>query len=262
MQPVVIELVREQAVATVRLRRPPVNAFDLHMLDLLESAIEYSETSGARCLLIRSDNPRFFSAGADIAMLKAATERDGGVDEMVAFAGRFQQVLDKLERAPFATIAVIEGVALGGGLELALACDFRLADAEAKMGLTETTLGLVPGAGGTQRLAAVVGRARARQLILTGRMIDATEADRIGLADLCAEGAPVAAGDLARELAHRPARATALAKECLLDAPSPDGYARELTASRALYGDPETAGILTEFLSSRKKSSSARKESA
>jgi enoyl-CoA hydratase/carnithine racemase len=184
------------------------------------------------------------------------------VDEMVAFAGRFQRVLDRLDRAPFATIAVIDGLALGGGLELALACDFRLAGAGAKMGLTETALGLIPGAGGTQRLAAVVGRARARQLILAGRIIDATEADRMGLADFCPEGAHAAAGDLARDLAHRPARATALAKECLLDAPSSAGYARELTASRELYGDPETAGILTEFLSSRKKSSSARKESA
>lgn len=253
MTPAVLELILNQAVATVLLRRPPVNAFDLHMLDLLDAAIEHGEKAGVRCLVVRSENPRMFSAGADIAMLQAATERAGGVDEMVAFARRFQRVLDRLERAPFATIAVIDGLALGGGLELALACDFRLAGPEARMGLTETTLGLVPGAGGTQRLAAVLGRARALQLVLTGRLVDAVEADRLGLAQLCPGGAQAAAGELARELAGRPARALALAKECVLQAPSAEGYEYELTASRELYGDPETIELLTTFLNRRKQ---------
>jgi len=250
---VVIELILNQAVATALLRRPPVNAFDLQMLDLLDAAIEHSEKAGVRCLVVRSENPGMFSAGADIAMLQAATERVGGVDEMVAFARRFQRVLDRLERAPFATIAVIDGLALGGGLELALACDFRLAGPDARMGLTETTLGLVPGAGGTQRLAEVLGQARALQLVLTGRMVDAAEAHRIGLADLCPDGAQAAAGNLARELAARPARALALAKECVLQAPSAEGYEFELTASRELYGDPETIELLTRFLNRRKQ---------
>lgn len=253
MKLVVIELVLEQSVATILLRRPPVNAFDMHMLDRLDAAIDHCETSGARVLVVRSDNPRMFSAGADIAMLQAATERTGGVDEMVAFARHFQRVLDRLEQARFATIAAIDGLALGGGLELALACDFRLAGPQAKMGLTETTLGLVPGAGGTQRLTAVIGRAKARQLVLTGRMVDGSEADRMGLADFCPDGAHGAAADLARELATRPGRALALAKECLSDAPSIQGYERELTASRELYGDPETVRLLTTFLNTRKK---------
>ena len=253
MKLVVIELILNQAVATALLRRPPVNAFDLQMLDLLDAAIEHSEKAGVRCLVVRSENPGMFSAGADIAMLQAATERVGGVDEMVAFARRFQRVLDRLERAPFATIAVIDGLALGGGLELALACDFRLAGPDARMGLTETTLGLVPGAGGTQRLAEVLGQARALQLVLTGRMVDAAEAHRIGLADLCPDGAQAAAGNLARELAARPARALALAKECVLQAPSAEGYEFELTASRELYGDPETIELLTRFLNRRKQ---------
>ncbi|MGB3484580.1 MAG: enoyl-CoA hydratase/isomerase family protein [Mycobacterium sp.] len=248
-----IELILDQSVATVLLRRPPVNAFDMRMLDLLDAAIEHSETAGARVLVVRSNNPKMFCAGADIAMLQAATERIGGVDEMVAFARRFQQVLDRLEQAPLATIAAIDGLALGGGLELALACDFRLAGPEAKMGLTETTLGLVPGAGGTQRLAAVIGRAKARQLVLTGRMVDGGEADRMGLADHCPDGAQAAAGELARTLAQRPARALALAKECVLVAPSAQGYERELTASRELYGDPETIDLLTTFLNRRKR---------
>jgi len=249
----VIELILDQSVATVLLRRPPVNAFDLDMLDLLDAALDHSETTGVRCLVVRSDDPRMFCAGADIAMLRAATERAGGVDEMVAFARGFQQVLARLERAPFVTVAAIDGLALGGGLELALACDFRLAGPEARMGLTETTLGLVPGAGGTQRLTAVLGRARARQLILTGAMIDAREADRIGLADFCPGGAQAEAGELARDMAGRPARALALAKECVLEAPSAEGYEHELTASRELYGDPETVDLLATFLNRRKQ---------
>ena len=260
MKLVMIELNLSQSVATVLLRRPPVNAFDLHMLDLLDAAIEHSQHSGVRCLVVRSENARMFSAGADIAMLQAATERIGGVDEMVAFARRFQRVLDRLEQAPFPTIAAIDGLALGGGLELALACDFRLAGPDARMGLTETTLGLVPGAGGTQRLAAVLGRARARQLVLSGRMVDAAEADRIGLADFCQGSADAAAGELSHQLAARPARALALAKECVLQAPSAEGYEFELTASRELYGDPETIELLTKFLNRRK--SKDRKETA
>lgn len=250
---VTIELILDDSVATVLLRRPPVNAVDLHMLELLDAALDQAEIAGARCLVVRSENPRMFCAGADIAMLQAAIERSGGVDEMVDFAREFQRVLARLERAPFVTVAEIDGLALGGGLELALACDFRLAGPEARMGLTETTLGLVPGAGGTQRLAAVLGRARARQLILTGRLVDAQEADRIGLADFCPDGARAAAGDLARDLAGRPARALALAKECVLEAPSADGYEHELTASRELYGDPDTVDLLTTFLNRRKQ---------
>lgn len=248
-----LELTLDGTVATVLLRRAPVNAFDVQMVDLLDDAIGKAEAAAAQCLVIRAESPRVFSAGADIAMLRAATERASGVDELVDFVRRFQEVLVRLEQVAFPTIAAIDGLALGGGLELALACDFRLAGPDAKLGLTETGLGLVPGAGGTQRLAALLGRSRARQLVLTGRILDAAEADRLGLADSAPNGAAEAAADLGADLAARPARALALAKECLSDAPSAAGYLREVSASRELYGDPETIALLHQFLDRRKK---------
>ena len=248
-----MDLTFDGTVATALLRRPPVNAFDLHMVELLDDTIGKAEAGGAHCLVIRAEVPRVFSAGADIAMLRAATETPAGVDELVDFADRFQNVLARLEKVSFPTIAAIDGLALGGGLELALACDFRLAGPGARLGLTETSLGLVPGAGGTQRLAAVIGRARARQLVLTGRMVDANEAHRLGLAELCPDGAATAAEVLAAELAARPARALALAKECLFDAPSSSGYRRELSASRELYANPETTSLLDDFLNQRER---------
>lgn len=244
----VLDLTLDEFVATVLLRRAPVNAFDVQLVELLDDAIGKAEASGTQCLVIRAEVPRVFSAGADIAMLRAATEKPSGVDELVSFVGRFQEVLLRLANVAFPTIAAIDGLALGGGLELALACDFRLVGPEAKLGLTETTLGLVPGAGGTQRLAALLGRSRARQMVLTGRTVDAYEAERIGLADVCPNGAAEAAADLANDLAARPVRALALAKECIADAPSAAGYQRELTASRELYGDPETIALLNRFL--------------
>jgi enoyl-CoA hydratase len=254
----VVQLTVDGPLATLVLHRPPVNAFDLEMVELLDDAIGKVEASAARCLVIRPETPRVFSAGADIVMLHAATETYSGADELVAFARRFQEVLQRLEDVSFPTIAAIDGLALGGGLELALACDFRLAGPEAKLGLTETSLGLIPGAGGTQRLAALVGRSRARQLILTGQVVDALEADRLGLARRCPEGAVTAATALADDLAGRPARALALAKECVSEAPSAAGYERELTASRELYADPETIALLTEFLNTRERKNKTR----
>lgn len=248
-----LELTLDGPVATVLLCRAPVNAFDQQMVDLLDDALGKAEAAAAQCLVIRAENPRVFSAGADIAMLRAATERASGVEELVNFVRNFQDVLLRLEKVEFPTIAAIDGLALGGGLELALACDFRLAGAKATFGLTETGLGLVPGAGGTQRLAALLGRSRARQLVLTGRIVDVAEADRLGLADSCPDGAAEAAAALSSDLATRPARALALAKECLSDAPSAAGYLREQTASRELYGDPETIALLNQFLDRRKK---------
>ncbi|NHN55699.1 enoyl-CoA hydratase/isomerase family protein [Calidifontibacter sp. DB0510] len=125
---------------------------------------------------------KVFAAGADIKQMREMSYVD-----MVRRSGRLSECFTAVARIPVPTVAAIEGYALGGGCELALTCDFRVAASDAKLGQPEILLGLIPGAGGTQRLARLVGPARAKDLIFTGRMIDAAEAERIGLVDQIAE---------------------------------------------------------------------------
>ena len=166
------------AVATLTVNRPDkLNALNAQVIGELEAAMDQLEADpSVRVLLVTGAGEKAFVAGADIAEL-ARTDAASGE----ATSRRGQRLLDRLEAAPFATLAVIQGFALGGGLELALACDLRLASEKAKLGLPEVTLGIIPGYGGTQRLPRVVGQGRALELILTGGMIPASKALEIGL---------------------------------------------------------------------------------
>ncbi|MDQ4061720.1 MAG: enoyl-CoA hydratase-related protein, partial [Pseudomonadota bacterium] len=152
--------------------------------------------SDARALLVTGAGPRAFCAGADIKEL-----RGRGLMEQKRGAELGQAVFAKLDTLPVPSVAAINGFAFGGGLELALACTFRLATANAKMGLPEIKLGLIPGYGGTQRLPRAVGEARALEMIMTGRAVGAEEALRIGLVHRLVDGDPVEAGlAFAREI--------------------------------------------------------------
>jgi len=153
---------------------------------------------------------KVFAAGADITEF-------GGPDEARVIGGLFLDALNAVAAIPRATIAAVSGVALGGGCELALACDFRVASARARFGQPEILLGIIPGGGGTQRLARLVGPARAKDLILTGRQVRADEAERIGLVDRVVEPDDVHAHALAwaAELAGGAVAAHALAKAAI-----------------------------------------------
>lgn len=168
----------EGRVLVVTLDRPEVlNAINAEILDALAGvAQEASEDLATRAVVVTGAGERAFSAGADIATFT-------GLDATGAEAlmRRGQQVFQALEDAPVPVIAAINGYALGGGLELALACDVRLAAETAKMGQPEATLANLPGWGGTQRLPRAIGEARAKDLIFSGRLIDTAEAERIGL---------------------------------------------------------------------------------
>jgi len=171
---------REGAVATITLDRPEVlHALDAQMFDELERAFaELSSDTSVRVILLTGSGERAFAAGADIRAL-AETDRASGR----AASERGQQVFLGIERCGKPVIACVNGVALGGGCELALACTFRIASERAKLGLPELKLGLIPGYGGTQRLPRLVGRSAALRLMLTGAAVDATEALRLGLVD-------------------------------------------------------------------------------
>lgn len=171
-----IQLEVEQQIAYITLNRPEVrNALDAKMQQELEKAFNYLENQQeVRIVIVQGAGGKAFAAGADI---KALHERP----TLDALDPGMQGLYSKIEQCTKVTIAVINGYALGGGCELALACDLRIATEKAKFGLPELNLGIIPGAGGTQRLPRLIGKGRALDLILTGRMINGVEAERIGL---------------------------------------------------------------------------------
>lgn len=173
-----ISLTTRNGAAWITIQRPKkMNALNratvLEIVEAVERAIADSEV---RALVLTGEGEKAFVAGADIAEMAELSALDGQT------WGRFlQESLDRIERSPKPVIAAVNGFALGGGCELAMACHVRIAAENAKFGQPEVNLGLIPGAGGTQRLPRIVGRGRAIDLILTGNLIDAAEALRIGL---------------------------------------------------------------------------------
>ena len=165
-----VNVTRRDNVAVVALNNPPVNALSHAVrLELIASLKELFAATDVQAIVIACDG-RTFIAGADI--------REFGKPPL---APDLPELIEFLDTAPKATIAAIHGTALGGGLELALACHFRVATESAKLGLPEVTLGILPGAGGTQRLPRLIGTSRALELILSGRFVDSAEALDIGL---------------------------------------------------------------------------------
>ncbi|PYZ94849.1 enoyl-CoA hydratase [Salipaludibacillus keqinensis] len=166
------------SLATVTINRPDqLNCFDFETLVQLESAVEKLQLNRhIRCVIFTGAGDKAFSAGADLKERKSLNE-----NEVRRNVSKIRRVFTMIEEMPQPTIAAINGYALGGGFELALACDFRYAVAKAKMGLTEVSWAIIPGAGGTQRLTRLIGPARAKELILTARVIEASLAESWGM---------------------------------------------------------------------------------
>ncbi len=159
-------------------REEAMNALSTALLRELSDILNtVREDSRARCVILTGVGNRAFSAGADLKERRSMSE-----DEVRLAVGRIRAVVEEIADLPIPTIAAVRGVALGGGLELALACDLRVMATDATVGLTETRLAIIPGAGGTQRLSRLVGVARAKDLIFTGRRISGQEAGEFGLA--------------------------------------------------------------------------------
>lgn len=163
-------------VGTIRLDRPKVNALNEQVIRELGAIVEDLRSSEDVRSVVVWGGERVFAAGADV---KQMTDLDAV--QMFRYIGGFQDVLTRLERLPQITIAAINGYALGGGCELSMACDYRICAEDSKLGQPEILLGIIPGAGGTQRLSRLVGIGRAKDIIYTGRFVDADEALTIGL---------------------------------------------------------------------------------
>jgi len=228
-EPLVRSERRDDGVAVVTLDHPKVNALSQELLNELGQvfAALADDLPGA---VVVTGGDRLFAAGADVSQFSA--ERAGDI------AATFHRVLDAVAALPRPTIAAISGYALGGGCELAMACDFRIAAERAVFGQPEILLGIIPGGGGTQRLPRLVGPSRAKELIFTGRQVKAEEALAIGLADEVVPGDELNARALAfaAELAAGPVAAVALAKAAI------DGYISEPEAFAQVF-QTEDAGI-------------------
>jgi len=241
-------------VAHLELVNPPLNLVTAELLEELDAALatlEAAEPGDVRAVVVSGRGDRAFSAGSHVGEFEA--QRGPGGRDRLAFESR---VANRLATLPMPTIAAIEGNALGGGLELALACDIRVASERAKLGLPEVRLAVTPGAGGTQRLPRVVGLARAKELILTGRLIDAAEAERIGLVTrvVPAGQALAVAREIGAEIALRGPLAVREAKRLIDAAPDTsidDGLAAELEASLRVFASDDLLEGATAFLAKR-----------
>ncbi|MBM4793395.1 enoyl-CoA hydratase/isomerase family protein [Streptomyces sioyaensis] len=199
-------------VGTIRLDRPPMNALDIATQDRLrELAEEATRRDDVRAVVVWGGE-KVFAAGADIKEMQAMDHA-----AMVVRSKALQDAFTAVARIPKPVVAAITGYALGGGCELALCADFRIAADNAKLGQPEILLGLIPGAGGTQRLARLVGPSKAKDLIFTGRQVKADEALALGLVDRVVPAAEVhaQAHAWAARLASGPALALRAAKECV-----------------------------------------------
>ena len=234
-------------VAVVRLERPKANAMSTELLGQLHAAAQDLTADPPGAVVIWGGE-RIFAAGAEISEF-------GGPAEAVSIGGRFRAALDAVAAIPRATIAAITGYALGGGCELALACDFRVVADNAKLGQPEILLGIIPGGGGTQRLPRLVGAARAKDIILSGRQVTADEALVIGLADKVVPAADVltTAQAWAAELAKGPLAAQALAKRAIdggLDAPLAAGLTLEQKLFEEVFHTEDARIGVKSFLES------------
>lgn len=247
-----VRLSIDGAIAVLTLDRPPVNAIDDGLLDAIESALTKIEGDETVALLRIRSSQKVFCAGADLRMVAGRLGTGEGAAAMVRSVRRFHQVFDRLAALPVVTLAEIEGHALGGGLELALSCDLRIAAYEAKLGLPEASVGLIPGAGGTQRLTTLCGPGIASRLILTGEAIGGRDAPILGLAQWAFPKAEFAEGAAAivERIAKSSPGALRAAKECIrLAAPlDPAGASAEIERIGILMRHPDTARRVGAFL--------------
>ncbi|MFT3820763.1 MAG: enoyl-CoA hydratase/isomerase family protein [Rubrivivax sp.] len=246
---------RRGGALVLTLDRPPVNAFDDALLARLDAALGRAEANEGIAVLHLRSARQVFCAGADLALIRSSIATPQGLDRMLATVQGMQRVFARLEQLPCVTLAELGGAALGGGFELALACDWRIAAHEARLGLPEAGLGLLAAGGGTQRLTRLLGPGPARRLLLGAETLTGEQALALGLVQWSVPRAalPAAAQALAERAAALPRAALAENKRCiaLAAAAQGDGYAAEIAATRRLYENPETRRRVSAFLDAR-----------
>lgn len=246
-------VVDEGPITTIRLENPPLNLVTVELTRRLDRALAaIEEARDVRCVVVTGTGDRAFCAGSDVKEFESLQGRVGEGKLLLEKA-----VYRRLARLPMPTIAAIQADALGGGLELALCCDLRVADQEAELGLPEVRLGVMPGSGGTQRLPRIVGPSMAKELILTGEIISASKAAEIRLVNRVAESGEAfnVAMSIAETIAERgplavreAKRAIGLAGDTTLD----EGLALELDASERIFASRDMLEGAQAFFEKRK----------
>jgi enoyl-CoA hydratase/carnithine racemase len=239
-------------VAIITVSYPPANALGQPVLDGLRAALDAFDAADGRVLVLASGLTGFFAAGADIKLMNGASPAD-----FAQYGQALRDTFDRIAGHRRPSIAAIEGRALGGGLELAMAASLRVGSVTAHLGLPEPKLGLIPGAGGTQRLPRLVGRGRALDMLLTAREVGADEAHAIGLLDrlVPAGQAEAEALALAAGLCQLSGAALTEILRCADDAsalPLEAGLAREAERVNELFGGPEARAGLQAFVQRRR----------
>jgi enoyl-CoA hydratase len=243
-----VRLEVENGIGTIRLDRPPMNALNVQVQDELRAAAaEATARTDVRAVVIYG-GPKVFAAGADIKEMADMTYVD-----MVQRAGALQDCFTAVARIPKPTVAAVTGYALGGGCELALTADFRVCGDNAKLGQPEILLGIIPGAGGTQRLPRLVGPSRAKDLVFSGRFVDAQGALHIGLVDrvVAPDDVYTAAVELVSRYANGPAYALRAAKEAIdegLDVDLDSGLRIERKLFAGLFATEDRSIGMTSFV--------------
>jgi len=243
-----VRITTEAGIATIRLQRPPMNALNGQVQDEIGAAAAQAGADPDVRAVILYGGEKAFAAGADVKEMAEASHA-----RIMEYGAGIENAFKAVARIPKPVIAAITGYALGGGLELALCADFRVLGERAKVGQPEILLGIIPGAGGTQRLPRLIGPARAKDLVYSGRVADAAEALRIGLADQVVPDADVYAA--ARLLAERYSRAAALALRAAKQAID-EGLELDLDAGleierlhfTGLFGTEDQAAGMRSFL--------------
>lgn len=246
-----IETRTEAGIAFLELSRPEArNAINLEMIQALSAALDQlAQDDAVRVLVLSGAGGKAFASGADIAELRERTHRE-------AFFAFNASLFQKLEDFPRPTIAAIDGYALGGGLELALACDLRVASRAAKVGLPEASLGIYPAAGGTWRLPRLIGLGRAKELVFTGRIVEAEEAFALGIFERLVDAGEAlsAATTLAQQIAQHAPLALQVAKLSFNAlARTVDPGPIERIGQGLLFDSADKRERMTAFLEKRKK---------
>jgi enoyl-CoA hydratase/carnithine racemase len=246
-----VQLTRRAGYVVARLSHPPANPLGPDVLDGLDAAVDAVQETDARALVICSALSDFFAAGADIKHMQSLD-----LNGFKGYGTQMRRVFARIEGLACISIAAIDGQALGGGLELALACSIRIGSVRSSLGLPEVKLGLIPGAGGTQRLPRIVGRSRALDILMTGRQVPAEEAHAIGLLDRLVPAAEAehVAIEIATSVASASGAALASLRRCVnvaFDEDLDSGIAFEADEENALFEHGDAREGIEAFVARR-----------